>query len=366
LLALFCSPTLKAVFLAVFIIATIYFYSCNYKTLEIKSIPWFFKLFFLNELLRLLLGIFHNANYILHFKNFFLAIITWLAISLILQNADKQKLAQTVSLSGFLVSVYILLQCLSILPVKNPGIYGFLQQPFTNSGLLLAALYFTLYLLDQESRKTYKNIYLVIFLCNLSAIFVLGQVTVWAATLVSLFIYAFLSKKLSLKNLLLLVLVFVSIISLASFSSPRIMRKLSWFTDIKKLTSNRSIECRMAIWQINLDKLKTSPILGFDKVQPYLCEMKDEVSKLSHAHNIYLQKLFEGGLIKFFVWMLFYCSLGLMLYSTKSYSFLCYFLAISLEGLLENWWGDSEVLSLFLFTMLFVYHVELTNVRKTK
>jgi O-antigen ligase len=76
---------------------------------------------------------------------------------------------------------------------------------------------------------------------------------------------------------------------------------------------------------------------------------------MTHAHNIYFQNLFQGGLVRFIAWIIFFLTLLFNLLkfrSTWSIPFLSGFLALSLEGFFENWWGDSEVLTLFFLMML--------------
>ncbi len=67
-----------------------------------------------------------------------------------------------------------------------------------------------------------------------------------------------------------------------------------------------------------------------------------------------LQKLIEGGLVKFIAWFVFYMAFGIYLLKNfpTTLAFFCAYIALSIEGLLENWWGDSEVLGLFVLLMV--------------
>jgi hypothetical protein len=135
-------------------------------------------------------------------------------------------------------------------------------------------------------------------------------------------------------------------------SAERFRRKFSKLLDPASLLGTNSMQCRIDLWQQNINAwtLKTNSIwLGLGEVIPFTCM---DV-KLTHMHNIFLQQLIRKGLLGFASWFAFYAWSFIELIKRKSsIAFIAAFIAISIEGLFENWWGDSEVLSGFLLMIV--------------
>jgi len=173
------------------------------------------------------------------------------------------------------------------------------------------------------------------------------------------------SKVFSKKQILLISLIPLCLLAFAYNSAPRIKAKIDRLKSIQNLLENKSIKCRFEIWRINYLLWLEKPVLGLKKIMPYDCVLSPlkPPTKMTHAHNIYLQNLFSGGIIRFSAWIIFYLTLLFSLLKNRSSvttPFLCGFLALSVEGFFENWWGDSEVLTLF-FLMMLIFNSKAKN-----
>lgn len=298
-------------------------------------------------------------------SNLFGEYVFWFAVSSLLYiNSNNQRYQTYLKLSitsgSLITALYIILQASNIIPQHSSGVMGILSQPFTSSGLLIIGVFLTLdlkedfnFIFPAKKSPLTKLFYFLLF-TEIIAIVILGQVTVWAALFIALIFYFLKTKAIDFKKIGIASLILIMTLFLAQSISPRIERKLKWFTSFEKLTTNKSISCRYAIWQLNLDALKTNLWLGLGSVVKYECKIKDDSSTLSHMHNIFLQKLIEGGLVKLVIWFSFYiCMFWTLLKNNKQnyLPMLCILIALSLEGLLENWWGDSEVVQLMLLTL---------------
>lgn len=270
--------------------------------------------------------------------------------------------------SSLVTGFYIILQFFKIIPSYNSGIFGILDQPFTSSGLVLISIFISFILKDfftenfSEKKILISQIFYSIILFQVLIIVILGQITVWASLLLGLFFYFIFTRQINLKKVLSGILVIVFVIFVAQISSPRIERKLKWFSSFEKLTTNKSISCRYEIWKQNLEALKERPVFGLEKVINYNCKTKGTDNFLTHMHNIYLQKLIENGFVGFLVWLSFYILLfiNLLKFPNKiNLALMSLMIGLSFEGLLENWWGDSEVLQLTLLTLAMFSNVKI-------
>lgn len=256
----------------------------------------------------------------------------------------------TAALGSLISSIYVLFQFLHLLPLNHKGHFGIITQPFTSSGLIIAGIFCSLYFFRQKFPKKYL---VPIVLLQVIGLLLLGQVSSWFGLIIGFLLINFRQRIVSFKILVISFILSAVVLGLATQSVPRIKRKLTWFTSIEKLTSNRSIQCRIGLWQANFKNFDQVLLFGRNEVTKYTCEINDKAPVLSHAHNIYLQPLFEGGVFKLILWLSLY--LGIMFALIRTYSenqvFLGYFYALSVEGLFEYWWGDSEVKTVFLILM---------------
>ncbi len=364
---IFFSPTLKSIFGIIGIVCWLIFLlqrptdALNPK-LRILNLTAFL-LFLVNFITALIYG---NSFSILpnHIFGDYIFVICILSLAYNLELKNKlykgfkysELFFITISAASLITSLFILFQIARIIPSPESGVLGILSQPFTSSGMLLIAVFVTLSLKDCFTEKysgkkvlISRGFYLFLIV-QCSAIVALGQITVWGSLTIALFYYFLANKSLNLKKILFALVSIVIVILLAQTVSPRIERKLKWFTSFEKLTSNKSVTCRYAIWKQNLDAFKDRPLAGLNRVIPYECDVKKETMQLNHMHNIFLQKLVKGGIFKFALWLTFYLMIFYQLYKAPRalmLPMLCIFIGLFFEGLLENWWDDAEVLHLF-------------------
>jgi O-antigen ligase len=360
--ASFFSPTLRVIFLVpglLFLLIGAFFEKSSLDILTSKNSFRLLNVFFIVFLLvNFFLKTFYEDNLLIATENFFSSYLQWFwmffLISFFSKKNSSETLCWTALGAGSILSVIILLQFLAVLPVFGEYL-GVLSQPFTSSGILLCSLFLSLSLMEKNIDN--KILIVVFSAFQAIAILLLGQLSSWFGLLISLAVFVFASKYLSKRQVLIVVLLPLCLLGLAYNSSLRIKRKIDRLSSFDNLLQNKSIKCRFEIWKINYQLWLEKPILGLKKIMPYKCVISPTKPpvRLSHAHNIYLQNLFNGGLVRFGAWIVFY--LLLLVYLIKNWSlrtlpFFCGYLALSLEGFFENWWGDSEVLTLFFLMML--------------
>lgn len=269
-------------------------------------------------------------------------------------NKFKRYFVMTIASASLITSLYIFLQFLGLIELNHKGYFGIISQPFTSSGLLLAGIFSTLYFHNQNLVK--KTLVLLLGLIQILALLLLSQISAWFGLLIGLFFINFKQRIVSFKSLFLFILVAIALLFFVTEYVPRMKRKVSWFSSFEKLTTNKSIQCRVGLWQANFKDFDKVIFFGRDELVDYSCVIKDKATILPHAHSIYLQPLFKGGVFKLLIWLGFYMSLLFFLLKTyaENQVFLGYFIALSTEGIFEYWWGDSEVKNLFLAIMFFI------------
>lgn len=363
----FISPSLKTVFLISGLITWFLYLTALYEKKPVffdKDFSVLSYLFLAFVLAKLAVIINHGDDVAGWVRSLFASYLQWFWFASLLLASLKQRtffknksfadlIKQLLLYIGIIEALYVFLQLFGILPAHGDDqTFGILSQPFTNGGLMLASIFTTASMITKES----KPYLLIALLMQIVGILIIGQVSVILGLFIALFCFALYSKAFKLKQIVAFLVLVTAVIGFASIFSPRIERKMKWFRSIDRLTTNRSISCRYEVWKLNYAEFKKHPVLGNKKIVPYECIIKEKVNKLSHTHNIYLQKLVEGGLVKFSIWLAFYLAIGVYLFRivrSSSPAGFCFFLALSIEGLLENWWGDSEVLAIFFFMVIF-------------
>lgn len=379
--ASFFSPTLRSFFLIPGLVLWLVGYFLIDKSKKslinrhlFSGLGIFYVLFLL---VNFFLKAFYEEGFAYVLKSFFGTYLQWFwMFFMLVYFADNQQegkffrssyktLINTVVITASILSVIIIMQFLHLCPLYGEYL-GILSQPFTNSGILLCSLFLTLHHFENSG----KNRLLVVLLAFLQvvALLLLGQISSWFGLFAGLLIYFSCTRLFSKRQIMILFLIPCCLIGLAYNLSPRIKRKIDRFSSISNLFENKSMQCRFEIWKINYQLWLEKPILGLEKIIPYNCqsEILDQEAKvidikskkLTHAHNIYLQNLFHGGLLRFASWIVFYLAIGYILVSnfTKgSLAFFCSYAALSIEGIFENWWGDSEVLTMFFLMVLMFY-----------
>lgn len=274
-----------------------------------------------------------------------------------IKTTNDEVLSLTTLVSATILSLVITFQFMGFIPL-NGEYFGVLSQPFTSSGILICSLFIGLSFFQAAHKESKKVIFLLaLSLLQIIAIIFLGQLSTWFGLILGLFVFILGTKFFSKKQILIIFMVSIFLLGLAYNASPRIKAKINRLRSFQSLIENKSIQCRLEIWKINYLLWLEKPVLGLKKIMPYNCVLSPDkpATKMTHAHNIFLQNLFEGGLIRFIFWIIFYLTLLFNLLKKRaggSLPFLCGFLALSVEGFFENWWGDSEVLTLFFLMML--------------
>jgi len=303
--------------------------------------------------------------------NFWSKLMFWRKSQATLHIEDKERkdsisLANlslvTLTLVSFLVSVYIIMQALWLLDLNAAGFYGVQKQPFTSSAILLLSSFVSLYLINDL--KLYerslnneildfllsKVFSIVVFVATVSSVLLLGQRSTIIGFALGMLVYFIFGRMGDIKNLGITILGLVAGAGIAQWLSPRFAKKLS---KLLHLSQSKSLNCRFEIWDQNLKSFGSSiknSLFGADII-PLEC-MKQN---LTHMHNIYLQQLVGLGVFAFVTWLSFYIiAFWQMLRNidTRGYAFISAFIALSVEGFFENWWGDSEVLTVFLFVVV--------------
>ena len=386
--ASFFSPTLRFIFLVpglLFWILAIIFFDWNKSKPVLEK---FFSPLNLVFLFFVIVNFFLKACYeeglALALKSFFGSYLQWFWIIFILEfyankklSADK-VLSLTTLFSASVLSLVIIFQFMGLVPL-NGEYLGILSQPFTSSGLLICSLFMTLSLLPVSSELFSSSVIvsrirfgiLALSALQVIAILFLGQLSAWFGLLLGLIIFILTSKVFSKKQILLISLIPLFLLAFAYNSAPRIKAKIDRLKSFQNLIENKSIKCRFEIWRINYLLWLEKPILGLKKIMPYDCVLSPlkPPTRMFHAHNIYLQNLFNGGIIRFTAWIILYLTLLFSLLKNRSSfttPFLCGFLALSVEGFFENWWGDSEVLTLFFLMMLIFNSKEKISIQNLK
>jgi hypothetical protein len=274
----------------------------------------------------------------------------WFLCSSLLEVTPRKELRLGLllaSLSGAFVSLFMLLQAVGLIDTFGKDTLGFQKQPFTTAQILLMFFFITL---DQFRRfrksKNTKLKTLLIFILGtlLLGIILIGQRAVWLGCFASLiFLIVIYRKKIGMVNIFK-GLLFTSLSGLvAYFISPRIRLRVSSILDLKN--DKTGLGCRLELWKLNLTEILKNPFFGKGKA----VEMQCFDAKLGHAHNIYIQKMVEGGIFVFLPWILIFIFAIQKLLQLKRFVFLAGLLGLMLVGVFENWWGDSEVLSCFWF-----------------
>gem|GEM_PF-5875939 len=274
---------------------------------------------------------------------------------------DYNKPALVLACAGTIFGTIVLLQALALIPSPALNIYGLQKQPFTSSALLLFTAFTTLYCLEEAKREHWLDLrrsYFIAFSIQLVALFLLGQRSTVIGTIVGLLIYLAASQTLNLKHKLASLSVLALGLGSAITLAERFRRKFVKLLEPSSLLGTNSMQCRLDLWQQNitawLNAKNSALYFGLGEVMPLICKE----TQLNHMHNIFLQQLIRKGLLGLASWLAFYLwSFVELIKRRSSIAFIAAFIAISIEGLFENWWGDTEVLSGFLFMLCLANNV---------
>ncbi|MDA0771468.1 MAG: O-antigen ligase family protein [Cyanobacteria bacterium] len=323
------------------------------------------KLFIIYICINSILAYIHDLSVFVWIKTLLGTYAQWfwaLALLAGLKFDVQNKIKLTVIGVSSFSSVVIVLQLIGLVPMVG-DYFGILSQAFTSSGMILVGLFMTLSSLRGAGTVTKQsnapgwiatlltaagnNLLLKISLfMQLIALFALGQRSVWTGLILSLLFYLIMTKQYLKKSFWLVLILLVLTGSLVISSSERVGRKVERFVNPYYWTQANSIKVRQKLWEINKQAWQAKPLTGINEIIEY--------EELRHAHNIYFQQLYTGGWLRFIAWLSFYLVAGFFLLrqARQAPEFFAIFIALSIEGVLENWWGDGEVLSLFLLALI--------------
>ncbi len=346
LAASFFSPTLRSIFLIVGLV--LWLCTCPAKLQRSWKRPVlnYLDLFFIAFIvINLALTFIHSDPIFSWLKSFFITYLPWFWVGALLTSkaSNYKGVLLTIMGSASILSLIVILQLIGLIP-HDPKVYGILSQPFTSSGLLVISVFMSV-----VYRETISHRLLLTFLLLLQiiAIIALGQLSTWVGLVIGGLVYAALAKKLSFKRLLIVIISLALSLFAITILSPRVAKKIQRLSSVEHIINSNSMQLRFKLWEQNYNAWLEQPVTGINKVIPY--------ENLTHAHNIYFQQLVEGGILKFIFWLGFYLAIGIYLIrnlGSNLAAYLAAYVAISTEGFLENWWGDAEVLGLFLIMVL--------------
>jgi O-antigen ligase len=348
--SLFFSITATAIFFIAGIIC--WFISGRLINNNFKNI----NLLLLAQVLLLLIYYFiheeEDRKFVIFLKDTFKFYIPWFWFTSLfthLKGKQTRRFNFVIIIASAVNSLVVILQNFNLVPLAGKvGPSGFTGQPYTAGGLLIVSLFICLHLLiinlrSKHVRKKLLAPTLFVLSVQLMAFFFLGQRAIWAAVSIGLFFWLVLNiKRIGLLKIISLLVVSFLGGLVSYFTSPKFKTKLN---SIFHLVDDKvGLGCRLDLWKANWQSFLQHPIIGPGRAVKFQCL----TDKLGHAHNIYLQQLVTNGLIGFSLWAFTFLQLFARLIKRKNHSaYLCAFIALLFEGLLENWYGDSEVISIF-------------------
>jgi|GEM_PF-4357353 len=292
---------------------------------------------------------------------FFYFLLAWFSLSTIARGLSlkaKKKIISAFFCSGLFVSTFVIsqfifpeLRYLKLMFLGDPS-FGFHSGIFTNCALLILSSFVSLYfcLNSPFQKKNFQEFFLLCFLLHCLALVLIGQKSCILGILVGFLIWLILNwRKLSLNSRLILLAGFLITPSLMLLFYEPV--RTTFLHMIKPDLDFVSYGCRTNLWKENFEDFLQDnlwqKIIGDGELIRSTCLN----IKLAYAHNIFLQKLFVGGLISFFN-LVTLLSVILIYFSRSkkdNQSIFAGLLALVLEGLFEDWISFSSILIVFVF-----------------
>lgn len=135
-----------------------------------------------------------------------------------------------------------------------------------------------------------------------------------------------------------------------------------FFNETAAQLSNYQDLTRLQLWELSIDIARDNPFfgIGYGNISGELEKLVNAhnlvVNTVAHAHNIYLQQLVLNGIVGLIIFVAIFGSILLFFYKIKKYNnFAVIGIAVTLEllfeGITENNFDDSEVLSAYVFLL---------------
>ena len=144
----------------------------------------------------------------------------------------KNIILLVIAVASLITAFYVLFQLIGIVNLSEKGHFGFLSQPYTSSGVVLAGIFSSIYFYIHKPKQ--KNLISAVILLQVISLFLLGQVSACFGLVLGFLLVNIKQRIVSFKFIFSLTLVTLFALVIAAQSVPRLQRKLSWFTSIEK------------------------------------------------------------------------------------------------------------------------------------
>lgn len=245
---------------------------------------------------------------------------------------------------------------------KLPFIY---DHPIYISMYLGISLMLIVPLLKRRN-KLIRLLLIIIGLLNIGHIILLSSKAVIIGIILGFIVYVLLYlDKILKKFVFVLTILVVSIISIISFPTlERRFRELTIKTTYTELHVNNSSSIRLAIFKCAFHKIEEKPILGYgwglgNKSLSDCYKTKSEhlTQNSYNSHNQFLGYFLDGGIIAFFVLILFLSEQFRFAYMKSDYTFLMVLILFTTLMMTENILQRQSGVIPFIFLICFLRFV---------
>ena len=245
-----------------------------------------------------------------YFAFFFLLVNT-------INYSQVKILLNIIIISTFFVSIYGL-TIYSLVGDPNYLIFSTFFNPNCLATYLIIALPLIIYQINTSENKMTKTRFILILIAVSLCLFLTGSRGAFISFIVSYLIVIFLFREKIVLNRqkIFLLSIFIILFLGLFFTKPILQKKIFSFFD----TQHRSHLFRVLVWEGSLNIIKEHPLYGvgigsFESVYPNF-KLGGVNTKL--VHNTYLQKLVEGGVVGFFLFIFIIISYLLIVFSGRS------------------------------------------------
>lgn len=281
-----------------------------------------------------------------------------------LQKKSKKVYCNHILFVGVIFSLLCFLSSLISLPLFNQNIdsvnrmmFGFTKETATIVAYKYALiyLYFLGYYLTLGRNKTSIVLMLVIGLLMGLSIFITGTRAAILLVFGISLILIFSRKKISIKYLMGLLVLFLSLVAILY---PRIIqpRLNSTITEYKSQSKNGSIYLRITSWDASFKTLQNKVWKGGGQTRKNIIKSEivkknygEEMTRIHHAHNDYLEAGATLGLLAPVGIILFYLSLLIMTFKLKLLSLSLIIIAMGVLGLWIVHYSACQLETFFIF-----------------
>ena len=288
-------------------------------------------------------------------------LLSWFSFTTLTQDLSLRELKKVLlgfALSGSFVSLFVVAQFLfpefreiKIRLLQNHS-FAFHSGIFTNCALLILSSFACLHLsfYTRFSKKLLSEFFFFAFLAHFAALLLIGQKSCILGISGGLLFWLFRSwskLKINLKLLIAFSLILTPSLIISFYEPVR----LTFLQMLEPSLDASSYDCRLKLWRENFQAYKQDSLWQQIFGDGKLVQGKCFGVKLTYAHNIFLQKLFVGGLLSL-INLLFLILVLLREFSRVrdfNQAFLGALIALLLEGLFEDWISFATILIALIF-----------------